>query len=65
MRKNLRKLVLSKETLLRLENVVGSKTSPLTNVDHICNTNMPCTGDCASVQTCSGAASCTTGCGTA
>ncbi len=62
MRKNLKKLVLHKETLVNLENVVGSKTSPLTNADHLCNTNNPCTGDCASVQTCSGAASCTTQC---
>jgi hypothetical protein len=50
MRKNSKKIVLSKETLRSLTNldsVVGGTPMPPTNFQYICNTIQPCTGDCA------------------
>jgi hypothetical protein len=49
MRKSPKKLVLCKETLKNLEDlegVVGGKLLPPTNALRICNTQIPCTGDC-------------------
>lgn len=52
MRKSIKKLVLSRETLKTLSGVVGGKLAPLTNAQRVCNTVQPCTGDCATAQTC-------------